>query len=235
MTVMRTLRHRQAFVEGARTVLPLALGFLPFSLALGVTFAFSGLGSWATWSSGWLIFAGAAQAVAVSGLDAGDAPVVVIVSCLVVNSRHLLYGASLRPHVRTWSTRDRLLVAYFMTDAVHAIASSHLAERPLDSDQSKRRFYFGVAVVGWAAWLLGTGAGVVLADRLPSDLPIHLAAPLTFVLLLLPQLTSERARTTAAAAGVVATAAAGLPMGIGVLLGIVTGITTGGFVEEPSR
>jgi 4-azaleucine resistance transporter AzlC len=219
---------RSASARGVRTGVPLLLGFLPCALALGPSFAATGLDPWVTWSSSWLVFAGASQAVAVTGLDAGDAPVVIVLSCLVINGRHLLYGASLRPLVESWRPRHRLFAAYFLTDPMFAIASARFARRPADSDRSHRNFFFGAALVGWLAWLLGTGAGVVLGALAPSALPIHLAAPLTFVLLLFPQLTTGQACASAAVAATVAIAAAALPMGTGVLVGIAAGILVGG-------
>ena len=49
-----------------------------------------------------------------------------------------------------------------------------------------------------------TGAGVLLAGVLPPSLRLELAAPLTFLLLLLPMLTTRAAYGAAATGGIVA-------------------------------
>jgi predicted branched-subunit amino acid permease len=120
ITAVEPRIDRRAFLHGVRATMSLAIGFMPFALALGAAFASADLDPWVTWSSSWIIFAGAAQAAAVSMLDSGDAPVVVVASCLIINSRLLLYGASLRPHMEGWSAASRGALAYFMTDAVYA-------------------------------------------------------------------------------------------------------------------
>lgn len=218
---------RRAFLHGARATMSLAVGFTPFALALGAAFASTDLDPWVAWSSSWIIFAGAAQAAAVAMLDSGDGPAVVIVSCLIINSRLLLYGASLRPHMETWTAATRGAVAYFLTDAVYAIAASQITERPDAGAATHRSFVVGAGLTAWASWVLLTGAGVALADWIPTALPLDLAAPLTFLLLLLPLLSTRSAKASAVAAGVTATACAALPMGTGMLVGIVAGIAAG--------
>lgn len=226
-TAIEARIDRRAFVHGARVAMPLAVGFTPFALALGAAFASTDLDPWVAWSSSWIIFAGAAQAAAVAMLDSGDAPAVVIVSCLIINSRLLLYGASLRPLMAAWTAAARGAVAYFLTDAVYAIAASHIGERPDAGAASHRSFVFGAGLTAWASWVLLTGAGVALADSIPTELPLDLAAPLTFLLLLLPLLGTRAAKVSAVAAGVAAAVGAALPLGIGMLAGIVVGIAAG--------
>jgi hypothetical protein len=46
--------------------------------------------------------------------------------------------------------------------------------------------YLGVVLTCFLAWQLLTGAGALLAGVLPAQLPLEMAAPLTFLLLLLP-------------------------------------------------
>ncbi len=233
MTATRIVRvqlDRPAAAEGARAALSLAVGYLPFSLALGASFSATDLNPWTAWSSSWLLFGGAAQAAAVSRLDAGDAPTVIVVSCLVINARHLLYGASLRPLMTSWTTTSRAMASYFLTDPVYALASARFTERADATRSRHHSFYFGAAMTAWASWLVLTGAGMVLGEHVPAGLPLHLAAPLTFLLLLLPMLTTRPARVAAGIAVITATAAAALPMGIGLLVGISAGITAGGVV-----
>jgi len=57
------------------------------------------------------------------------------------------------------------------------------------------------------------GAGVLLAGVLPTSLHLELAAPLTFLLLLLPLLTHRASYGAAVTGGLVAVAASGLPSG----------------------
>ncbi len=72
-----------------------------------------------------------------------------------------------------------------------------------------------------------TGAGVLLGGVLPTSLHLELAAPLTFLLLLLPMLTHRAAYGAAVTGGIVAVAASGLPLGLGLLVGAGAGIAVG--------
>lgn len=53
---------RRALVDGVRTAPSLTVGYLPFAVVLGASFSVSDADPWASWSSSWLLFGGAAQA-----------------------------------------------------------------------------------------------------------------------------------------------------------------------------
>jgi predicted branched-subunit amino acid permease len=120
-------------------------------------------------------------------LSAGASGVVVVLAALIVNARMLLYGAALAPHAAAWSARWRWLGAYLLADPVYALAAARFS-MPDGGGSARHRllYYLGVGVTLWTAWLAMTGAGVLLAGVLPTSLHLELAAPLTFLLLLLP-------------------------------------------------
>lgn len=221
-----------AFWAGVRAGGTLAVGYLPFGLALGATIAATDVHPVVGWASSWLVFAGAAQVAAVLMLHSGAALTFIIAAGLVINARHLLYGASLAPHVQAWPKRWQWAAAYFLADPVYALVIRRYEARSGDeSPRSRRGYYFGVGLSAWTAWQILTGAGVVLADVLPSALPLGLAAPLTFLLLLLPTLTTGPAYTAAGVGGSVALLASGLPLGLGLLVGALAGMSAGVWME----
>ena len=218
-------------VRAVGDALPVILAYVPFGLTLGATLAASGLSHWVAWSSSPLMFGGAAQLLAVQLLGAGANVAVVIAGALVVNSRMLLYSASLGTHATGWPRRWRWAGAYLLADPVYAMAIGRFG-RPDGGGPDGRRltYYLTVGLTLWTAWLLLTGAGVLLAGALPPSLRLDVAAPLTFVLLVLPMLTSKASYAAAAVGGLVAVAASGLPLGLGLLTGAVAGIAAGAFV-----
>lgn len=140
----------------------------------------------------------------------------------------LLYSASLAPHAAAWPVRWRWAGAYLLADPVYALATGRFARPDRGGDARDRlTYYLGVGLTLWAAWQLLTGAGMVLAGMLPASLRLELAAPLTFLLLLLPMLTSRAAHAAAATGALVAVAATELPLGLGLLIGAAAGITAG--------
>ena len=183
------------------------------------------------WSSSPLLFGGSAQLVAVKLLDSGASVVIVVVAALVVNARMLLYSAALAPYAADWSARRRWGAAYLLADPVYAMAVTRFARADGGgSPRDRFRYYMSTGVVVWIAWMALTGAGVLLAGVLPSSLPLELAAPLTFLLLLAPMLTTRAGYSAAATGGIVAFVASGLPLGMGLLAGAGAGIAVGGLV-----
>jgi predicted branched-subunit amino acid permease len=215
--------------QAARDAAPVALAYVPFGLALGATLAATRVASSVAWSSSPLMFGGAAQLLAVQLLDTGAGVVVVVLAALVVNARMLLYSAALAPHTADWSARRRLAAAYLLADPVYALAMARFEQADRGGGARDRfRYYLVSGLVLWTAWMTLTGAGVLLAAVLPDSLHLELAAPLTFLLLLLPMLTTRAAYGAALTGGIVAVAASGLPLGLGLLVGAGTGIAVGG-------
>ena len=104
---------------GARDITPMVIGVLPLGLAVGVAISTSSIPALAGWAAGPLIFGGAAQLMAIQLLDAGAAPLVIIVSALLVNSRIVMYSAAIAPWFRTAILRQRLLVAAPLIDPLY--------------------------------------------------------------------------------------------------------------------
>lgn len=226
--------HR-ALLDGCRDGATVVVAYIPFALALGAALATTSLNPVVAWSSSFLIFAGAAQLTAVELLADGSAAPIVILTALVVNARHLLYSASLAPHTRNWRRITRGLVAYFLADPVYALAIGRFRGRTADGERTRLRYYLAMATTCWIGWLTLTATGGLVAGLLPAALPLELAAPLTFLLLLTPTLTDRASYVAAGAAGLVAVAGAGLPLGLGLLVADAVGLLAGAFTAERTR
>src|SRR6187402_2151427 len=109
-------RTRAAIRAGVRDGLLLELGYIPFDLAAGAVMAQTVVDPAVSISSGPIIFAGAAQLVAIQLLGSGAGIPLVVLAVFIVNSRHLLYSASLEPHLSAWSRKQRLAGAFFLSD-----------------------------------------------------------------------------------------------------------------------
>ena len=217
--------------QGIRDGLTLVVAYIPFAVALGAALASTDVAPVTAWSSSALVFAGAAQLVAVEMLGAGAGAAVVVATALVVNARHLLYSASMGPYVAGWPRRDRWLAAYFLADPVFALAVARLETVAGDGAspdvREHRDYYAGMAVTCWVGWLALTGTGAMVADVLPAGPWLDAAAPLTFLLLLLPLLRLPASWAAAGVGGGAAVLASGLPLGLVLLVGSVAGVAAG--------
>ena len=145
------------FRAGALAILPAAVAVVPFGLLLGARAVEKGLSPLETMLMSALVFAGSSQFVAV---ELWRDPVpwgVILASTLLINSRHVLMGASLTPKMRGFGTPRSLLGLFFLADEVWALAERRAAERGLGP-----AFHFGLALTLYANWIFWTGLGAFI-------------------------------------------------------------------------
>lgn len=209
-------------------MLPLLLGVAPFGMIFGVVALASGIPRLETQGFSLFVFAGSAQFIAAGLIGDGAAPLIVVLTILVVNLRHMLYSASMAPHVRHLSARWKIALAWLLTD--EAFATTWARQRKGDTAQV-HWFALGTGLTLWATWQASTALGVALGAVVPEGLALDFVLPLTFLALLLPMLTERPALAAALSAGVLSVALADLPHKIGLMLATVVGVGVGLGVE----
>jgi len=219
------------FWAGVRATLPLLAGDLPFGLIYGVQGAAAGVPPLVTLAMSSIVFAGSAQFIAVSQLGAVP-PVphpIMVLTTFVVNLRHLLYSASMGPHFSHLPRRWKWLLAYLLTDETYAVAIGRY--QTADPVANKHWFYLGVGLTLWASWQLVTLLGVLVGAQVPPAWGLDFSIALTFIGIILPVLRDRAVIAAAAAAGLAAVLANGLPLRLGLIVAAVVGIATGLLVE----
>ncbi|GAB6934557.1 MAG: AzlC family ABC transporter permease [Calditerricola sp.] len=190
--------HR-AFFRGVRTGVPIAVGYLPISMAFGVLARSAGLPEVAAVAMSVLVYAGASQFVAVNLLALGVAWSEIVMTTFLLNLRHLLMTAALSRRIEPGVPKPlRALVAYGVTDETFAVAS-------LEPDATLRpAFLLGLGTIAFTAWNIGTALGLVAGAALPEALQASLGIALyaMFLGLVIPPM-----RTSRSVAAVAATAA----------------------------
>ena len=119
---------KSSFATGLVTALPIALGYFPIAFSFGVAATRAGLTGIEAFGLSLIIYAGAAQFLALA-LITGGAPVLVAAFTLVaMNVRHVLYGPALIKRVGPAArTRHAWAWAYGLTDEVFGAALGALA------------------------------------------------------------------------------------------------------------
>lgn len=241
MTAMPTIsaapstpsRNRRDALAGARDITPMVISVLPLGLAIGAAIGTSSIPPLAGWIGGPLIFGGAAQLLAVQLLAEGAAPLVIIVSALLVNARVVVYGAAIAPWFRTASLRQRLLVAAPLIDPVYFACANRFERGDLDQ-RGRLAYYAGAASLLMVAWMAIQALAIAAGGSLPDAVGLHVAAPLVFAGLLAKSATNRGATTAAGAAALTAVLGTGLPFQSAVSLGVVVGTAVGMFVQHRS-
>jgi 4-azaleucine resistance transporter AzlC len=120
-----------------------------------------------------IMFAGAAQFATVGLLKDGATPIEVAVSVLLINLRHVLMAASLRPFFTGTSVLQRLGLAYVLTDEAFAMSIGWFRRGHRDLS-----YYVTFGVGLWLCWNVGTvagalfGAGIERPERFGVDFAI---------------------------------------------------------------
>ena len=219
---------RREFVLGVRDQLPILMGVVPFGLIFGALARSAGIPALETQAFSVLIFAGSSQFIA-AGLVAEATPALVIVlTILLVNLRHMLYSATLAPHLSRLPLRWKIALAWLLTDEAFAMASVRY-QRP---DRGYPHWYFlGTGLTLWASWQVSTFLGITLGSILPGTTLLDFALPLTFLALLIPTLTDQPTLIVALSAGSLAVVLAPLPYKLGLMIAVLVSVGLGVFFE----
>ncbi|MCC7358055.1 MAG: AzlC family ABC transporter permease [Anaerolineales bacterium] len=226
------LTPRSEFMAGVRGVLPLLAGVAPFGLIFGVLGISAGLSPALTCAMSLIAFGGSAQFIAVQQMSAVP-PVpdpIVVLTTLVVNLRHMLYSATLGPHLHGLARRWKLVLAYLLTDEAFAVT---IVRYQQPGGEATRHWYFLGAGLGlWSTWQITTLVGVLAGTQVPPSWGLDFTLALTFIGILAPTLKDWAVAAAAGAAGLAAVAAHGLPLQLGLIVAAVVGIAAGMVVER---
>ena len=209
---------------------PIVLGYVPVGFAFGVLAQKAGLSAFNTLLMSLIVYAGAAQFIAV-GLIAGAAsPLSVIVTTFVVNLRHLIMASALAPHLGRFKFLELALFSSQLTDETFALHSLRFAEKaPVRSE------VFGRNLTAHAAWVVSTGLGLIAGTLIGDVTPwaLDFALPAMFVALLTLSIRNRVQVVVALAAGFIAV----IMVMVGaktwaVILAAVFGATLGAVLES---
>lgn len=221
---------RNEFFNGVKAELPILAGTMPFGMIFGTLAVASGLPGSIAFGMSSIVFAGSAQFVTAQLIAQATPWFVIILTAAVINVRHVLYSASLAPHVQHLPARWKALIAYLLTDEAYAVAITRY-NQPDHGGPNGHWFTFGAGITLWASWQLATAVGVVLGVLVPAAWSLDFALPLTFIALVVPALHDRAIIAAAAVAGIIAVIAFAMPLKLGLITAVTAGILAGLLVE----
>jgi 4-azaleucine resistance transporter AzlC len=219
---------RLEFFSGVKAMLPILLGVIPFGVTYGVLALAAGLDARAALGMSSIVYAGSAQIVALQLFSMSASAVVMIITILMVNIRHVLYSASVAPRLKTLSFLWKCLLSYLLTDESYAVTIIHYQET---LSSNKHWFFLGAGLTMWSAWQISTGAGLVLGAVIPRNWPLDFAITLTFIALLVPTLKDRPSIVVSITAGIVALSTIDLSFRLNLVLAVLVAVTVGLLVE----
>jgi predicted branched-subunit amino acid permease len=215
---------------------PLLIGIIPFALIYGAAARETGLTLIQTVSMSLSVFAGSAQLIFVNLWAQQVTVPVLVLTCLAVNLRLLIYGASMSLRLEPpKGPAEALVRSYLLTDESFAVSMSGFYNPGFG--YRRLAYYLGSGLPTWLGWQSFGLAGYLAGAVLPESRPIGVAVPLIFLALLISIIrtssTDRRPRLiSAAAAGLLAVLLKGLPLNLGLMAAIIVGILAGLFSES---
>ena len=216
------------FWKGVLAQLPVQLGVIPFGLVFGILGISSGLTATQTILMSSIIFGGASQVVFTQLWTFGTSPIVTGGSVAIINMRHIIYSANVSHYIRFLPLKWRIILGYLLTDEAFAVSYQEF--------ENKNRFahyhLLGGGLTLWIAWQISTIAGVFLGAKIPPDLNLEFAIPLTFIAIILPKLKSIPHFTVAVTSSVIAIFGQDLPYSLWIIVASTIGMFVGGYISK---
>jgi 4-azaleucine resistance transporter AzlC len=136
-----------------------------FGLVYGLTAAKAGFSPFEAGSMSVLVFAGAAQFVAIGYVLGGLSWLVIVGLTAFLQARHLLYAAALAPFLTDQPRWMRALMAYVLTDEAFALAIAHFRRI---GRGDVRGYWMGAIVSTFIPWNVATLIGVTVGSGIPE-------------------------------------------------------------------
>ncbi len=186
-----TSERTQLFFFGVRDTIPLIIAAMPFGLVFGALAQSNGLSIAATVGMSAFVFAGSSQFIAATLIGSAAAIPVILLTVFIVNLRHMLYSASLMPHVGRIPQRLRLIMSFWLTDETFATVSNRL----LHDSNSKNlpSYYLGSAIAMYGNWQICTWIGIFMEKKIPdlTGWGLDIAMVVAFIGIVVPVLKSR--------------------------------------------
>lgn len=218
-----------SFSAGLRAELPLLMGVFPAGVIYGALAIGLGLSALSAQSMSSILFAGTSQFVLLQLASQATPTLLIVLSIAIVNLRHILYSASIAPHLEKVNLKWKVLLAYLLTD--EAYAPSIVKYEKDGATPHNHYFLLGAGLALWLTWQISTTVGISIGATIPESWPLGFALPLTLIAIVVPTLKKWPAILSALSAGTVALLVYNLPYNLGIIVGGLAGILVGVFLE----
>ncbi len=175
---------RNAIRAAFPVTIPVLFGYLAIGIPFGLMLVKTGYPWWVAPLMSVLMYAGAGQYIAI-GLFAAGVPIAgMVLTILMVNIRHSVYGLSLIEQFRMVGRWKPYLI-FSLTDETYALMTGVKVPENIKNGD----FYGAIALLDQSYWLVGTVIGALAGQFIPfSFAGIDFALTALFAVLLIDQL-----------------------------------------------
>ncbi|MDO7084199.1 AzlC family ABC transporter permease [Pseudocolwellia sp. AS88] len=168
-------------------MLPLSIAVIPWGILAGSYAIEVGLTSLESQGMSMIVFAGAAQLVALGMIKSGIGLTSILLTTLLITSRHLLYGMALRKDVSSLPLKWRLSLGFLLTDELFAIVTT-------SKDHLFNRWYaLGGGLSFYVFWNIATLLGIIAGQSIPNmeNWGLDFAIASTFIAIIIPMVKAK--------------------------------------------
>lgn len=164
--------------------IPIMVGFFPVGAAYGILMANAGYSFiWSGFVS-LSVYAGSLQMLMISFFQSDMSIFTIIVTSLLLNSRHIFYGLSFIEKFNGYGKWKWFLI-YGMPDESYSLLCSY---KPIDGVEEKWVHIFSTALI-WIYWIAFSMLGGIVGSLIPFDTAgIDFALTALFIVILIEQM-----------------------------------------------
>lgn len=184
----RKSRGSKDFVCGLKAGVPIGLGYLSVSFTFGIIAVSYGFYWWQAVMISMLNLTSAGQFAGIGIMQSPGQYVEMFISQLTINIRYSFMTIALSQKTNPrFRGIYRWILGAATTDEIFAVAVAR--------EEVSRSYYFGLMVIPYFGWTLGTLMGAVLGNILPPSLisALGLAIYSMFVAIVIPEMKKVRA------------------------------------------
>jgi 4-azaleucine resistance transporter AzlC len=219
-----------AMWRGALAISPLSIAVIPWGILAGSLAIEVGLSPLESQAMSAIVFAGAAQLVALGMIKAGIGIVGILLTTLLITSRHFLYSMALRRDISPLPTRWRLLLGFLLTDELFAIVATDNSQR----HKFDPWYALGAGLSFYLSWNLATLLGVLAGKNIPNieQWGLDFAIAATFIALIVPLIKNKSILISVLVSLVSSVSCVLLNIEAGLLISALLGMTCGTLHEK---
>lgn len=151
-------------IRGLRASIPVLLGFIPFALVLGAQATQKGFSVIEVPLMTGLNFGGGSEFAVVRLWTSPPHMLLIVATSFLVNSRHILMGATFAPYLRHLPRKQALPALFFMCDESWAMALADA--RQLSINRISLPYYLGLSAGLYLTWVVCTALGAALGPTI---------------------------------------------------------------------
>jgi 4-azaleucine resistance transporter AzlC len=195
MSTASSHRNKRFWALAFKETVPVLLGYITLGTAFGLLLVNSGLPWYLAPVMSLVVYAGAAQFMAIGLLASGRGILEIALVAFAINARHAVYGLSLLGRFEK-SRRWKPYLVFGLTDETYGLLATLDAPEG-STDEEREEFYAAVTLLDQCYWVAGTLAGMLagLAARGIEGFDakgLDFALTALFVVLLVEQIRAVR-------------------------------------------